>query len=292
MPLAYTIIVATYERAAALRDALASVAQQTHLPAKVVVVDASEGKASEEVCQAADIPIIYHRAEQASAALQRNQGFRDVETPLVAFIDDDVVLEADVFAKLCAVFDEKPETAGVAARMNGTEHPEPSNLLRRYYRLQAGYDDPTYGGKLFGAAINCFPCYRLQTDILIRSDWLNLGCVIFRSDAFGAELFPQFEGYSYGEDIHLSARVAKRGPLYFHASAWYEHFPSQSPAKRSAFRMAKMSARNRHLIARDIQGLHGWRLWWKDTLHRLFVTIYFLRTRPSRWPLMVAGTWS
>jgi len=291
MSLDYSIVIATYERAKALRDALASVRCQTRLPLRVVVVDSSAGRESESVTSDAGLPAIYLRAERPSAAIQRNQGFREVTTPLVAFMDDDVVLAPDVFEKLTAVFESKPETGGVSARMNCAEHPAPSPALRRYYRLQAGFDDETYGARLFGAAINCFPCYTRQMELLIPADWLNLGCVMFRSDAFGSELFPEFEGYSFGEDVHLSARIGRKHPLYFHSAARYDHFPSLSPAKRNNFRNARMSAQHRRLIARDIQGLSGWELLWKDMLHRLFVSIFLLRTRPTGWDAQIMGNW-
>jgi GT2 family glycosyltransferase len=290
--LAYSIVIATYERADALRDALESVKRQTKLPERVIIVDSSAGPESEAVARESTLPITYQRAERPSAAMQRNQGFREVTTPLVAFIDDDVVLAPDVFEKLCKVFDHYDDTGGVAARMNGAEHRAPNRRLRKYYRLQAGFDHPTYGAKLFGAAINCFPCYSLEQEELIPADWLNLGCVVFRSDLFGAELFPFFKGYSYGEDVHLSARIGQKSRLYFHSTARYDHFPSMSPAKRSFFKYARMSARHRRLIARDIQGLHGWELCWKDTLHRLFVTIFLLRTRPAGWLRQIAGNWT
>lgn len=291
MSLDYSVVIATYERADALRDALASLRQQTRPPTRVIVVDSSAGWKSEEVTNTADLPATYLRAERPSAAIQRNQGFREVTTPLVAFIDDDVVLAPDVFEKLWDVFESKPETGGVSARMNGAEHPAPSPALRRYYRVQAGFKDETYGARLFGAAINCFPCYTQQMEILIPADWLNLGCVMFRSDAFGRELFPEFDGYSFGEDVHLSARIGKEHPLYFHSTARYDHFPSMSPAKRNYFRNAQMSARHRRLIARDVQGLGRFELLWKDLLHRLFVTVFLLRTRPSGWIAQIAGNW-
>jgi GT2 family glycosyltransferase len=289
--LGYSIVVATYERADALRDALESVQGQSLLPERVIIVDSSAGNASQAVAQESKLPVVYERADRPSAAVQRNQGFRCVETPLVAFIDDDVVLAPDVFQKLCTVFEQYDDTGGVAARMNGPEHPPPKRRLHKYYRLQAGFDHPTYGGRLFGAAINCFPCYSRQREELIPADWLNLGCVLFRSDLFGAELFPLFEGYSYGEDVHLSARIGKRARLYFHATARYDHFPSMSPTKRSFFKYARMSAQHRRLIAREIQGLHGWELCWKDALHRLFVTVFLLRTRPAGWARQIAGNW-
>lgn len=289
---AYSIIIATYERAAALGDALASVAAQTRAPETIVIVDASRGDESRAVAESFDLPIIYRRAEQTSAALQRNQGSREVETPLLAFIDDDVVLEPDVFQKLCAVFDSLPETGGVAARMNGASHRAPRGALWWYYRLQAGFADETYGGRLFGPGINCFPCYERAGDELIPADWLNLGCVLFRSDLFKGELFPNFDGYSHMEDVHLSARIGRSHRLFFHPTARYDHFPSESPAKQDRFRLGQMRTRNQTEIAREILGLRGWRLAVKGILHRLFISLFLARFRPAGWQRELAGTWS
>src|SRR5687768_5651430 len=108
--LPYSIVIATYERADALRDALASVACQTRPPEHIVIVDSSAGDAARAVTGEFTLPIIYERAERPSAAEQRNQGSRDIQTPLLAFMDDDVVLAPDVFEKLCAVFENDPAT--------------------------------------------------------------------------------------------------------------------------------------------------------------------------------------
>src|SRR5262249_51600030 len=101
----------------------------------------------------------------------------------------------------------------------------------------------------------------------------------------------EFEGYSFGEDVHLSARIGQKHPLYFHSTARYDHFPSMSPAKRNHFRNARMSAHHRRLIAREVQRLGPWELLWKDLLHRLFVSVFLLRTRPEGWAAQIAGNW-
>jgi len=292
--LTYSVVIATFERADALRDALASVARQTRAAAKIVIVDASSGNATEHVtAEFPLLPIVYRRAERASAALQRNQGSNEVETPLIAFIDDDVVLEPELFAKLCGVFEARPDTGGVAARMNGASHAAPRGALWWYYRLQAGFRDETFGARLFGPAINCFPCYdRASGDELIAADWLNLGCVLFRTDAFKRELFPAFDGYSHMEDVHLSARIGRTHRLYFHAGACYDHFPAESPAKRDRFRLGQMRIRNQALVAREVLGRTGVRLAGQILAHRVFVSIFLARFRPAGWKRELAGIWS
>jgi GT2 family glycosyltransferase len=291
MSLSYSIVIATYERADALRNALASVVRQNRRPERIVIVDSSAGEESRAVAAEFDLPILYERAARASAAAQRNQGARHVTTPLIAFIDDDVVLAPDVFEKLCTVFEARPDTGGVAARMNGATHTPPRGLLWGYYRLQAGFADDTYGGRLFGPAINCFPCYERATAELLPADWLNLGCVLFLTEAFQREQFPNFEGYSHMEDVHLSARIGRTHRLFFHTTAGYDHFPRESPAKSDRRKLGRMRMRNQQIVARDVMGLTGLKLGWKMLLHRLFTTLYLIRFRPAGWKGELGGLW-
>jgi GT2 family glycosyltransferase len=291
-PFAYSIVIATYERADALRNALESVARQRRLPARIVIVDASADDAARRVGEEFALPILYLRAERPSAALQRNQGSRDISTPLLAFMDDDVVLAPDVFEKLCGVFEKEPATGGVAARMNGATHATPRGLLWWYYRVQAGFRDETYGARLFGPAINCFPCYESTSSELIRADWLNLGCVLFRTELFQRELFPAFGGYSHMEDVHLSARIGRTHKLFFHSTALYDHFPRESPAKADREKLGRMRMRNQQIVAREVLGMRGGLLFWKMALHRVFTSLFLLRFRPAGWRGELVGIWS
>lgn len=270
---AYSIVIATFERSEELRTTLASVVAQSHAPALVVVVDASSDDATRAVADAFPLPIRYERAQQPSAAVQRNQGAALVTTPLVAFVDDDIVLRTETFAKMCAVLkeDERGKIGGVSAREEGMEHRRPRRLLRSYYRMQAGFDDPTYGGKLFGLAINCMPTYAEAESDLIAADWLPSGCVVFRTPLFLREKFPEFDGYSFMEDVHLSARIARTHRLLFHRGATFEHRAATSKFKRNARALAQMRVRHRRLIAREIMGLPAPELTWKLLLYRLSI---------------------
>ncbi len=295
-PLEYTIVIATFERPAELARMLVSVAQQTRRPASVIVVDSSRNEEARAVVemQASALPIVYERAIEPSAAKQRNQGARHVTTPLIAFIDDDARLFPDTGEKLCRVFDEDAAgtVGGVAGRLTGEPRPVPGKLLWWYYRIQAGYVHPTYGGKLLGPAVNCYPSYTESDGDLIPADWLSSTCVVYRTAAFNAELFPSFSGYSFMEDVHLSARVARNHRVYFHRTALFDHDDAPSTWKRDWVGLARSRIRNQRLVARDIMGFSGPLFEWKLFLHRLFVTIYLLRRRgPGAWS-EITGTWT
>ena len=295
-PLSYSIVIATDQRPAELRGTLQSIAIQSRQPARVMVVDASPDTHSSEVCAdfRAKLPLQWVAAERRSSARQRNQGAAVVAEPLIVFLDDDVILPAGVMESLAQVFDndDAGQTGGVAARIDGMQHSPPGRLLRLYYRLQAGFAHRDYSGRLFGPAINCLPCYSEADPDLIPADWLNSTCTMYRTALFRREQFPRFEGYSAMEDVHLSARIARTHRLYFHKHATYTHLGAPSSHKRDFRGIARMKIANQRRVAHEVMGLRGWRLGWGLTLHRLFVSVYLLRTRPAGWREAIRGTWN
>ncbi len=293
---AYSIVIATFERPAELRVTLDSIAAQTLPPARVIIVDSSKDDHSRAVADefSARLPLRYERALQPSSAVQRNQGAEQVETPLIAFLDDDVFVFPETFATIADCFSRDPAAGlgGIAARIVGLQHRAPRGLLWWFYRIQAGYAHPTYGGRLFGAGINCLPTYSENDPELIPADWLNSTCVFYRTALFRREKFPQFDGYSFMEDVHLSARIGRTHGLFFHRSAMFEHRDATSAFKRNARDLARMRVRHRRVIAREIIGLREPTLTFKIFLLRLFVSANLLRTRVPSWRQELLGTWS
>jgi len=292
----YSLVIATFERASALAVTLDSIAAQTRLPELVVVVDASNDEESRKVVQtfARKLPVQYERANEPSAAGQRNQGAQQVVTPLVGFLDDDTTLSPDVFAKIGGVFesDDAEEIGGVAARIEGLQQKPPQGLLWLYYRLQAGYSHPTYGGRLFGPAINCLPAYTESPGDLIPAEWLNSTCVIYRTPLFMREQFPRFPGYSFMEDVHLSARIAKTHKVFFHSSALFQHHDAPSSYKSDVEKMARGRVRNQRVVSKDVLHLSGPVFEMKFFLHRLFSTVALLRRHDRNTLKEIIGTWS
>ena len=294
--LAYSIVIATFERPAEMRVTLESIAAQTRPPQSVIIVDSSKDGETRAVADAfaARLPLRYERAIRPSAAVQRNQGAANVATPLIAFLDDDVLVRPETFATIVSAFeaDSTERIGGIAGRIEGLQHRPPRGLLWWYYRIQAGYSHPTYGARLFGAAINCLPTYAGGDPDLIRSDWLNSTCVFYRTALFEREKFPGFEGYSFLEDVHVSARIGRTHELFFHRTASFEHRDAPSTFKRNALELARMRERHRRLVARDIVGLREPALTFKLLLHRLFTSAFLLHSRHPSWKQELIGTWT
>lgn len=292
MSLQYSLVIATMNRADSLAEAFASLATQTHLPAAVVVVDASTDRATAELCQewSTRLPLRWVEAVARSSALQRNQGAALVTTPLIGFMDDDVVLPPATLQKLADGFSSE-ETGGVAGRIIGLSHRPPTGLLWCYYRLQAGYAHRDFGGQIIGPAINLMPSFETDARTLIPAQWLNSTLVLYRRELFERERFPLFDGYSFLEDAHLSVRIGRTHQLYFHNEAPYAHNSRPSSTKSNRRELARMIVRNQRITARDVLGLRGFTLTWKLTLHRLFQTIAVLRDpQPDYWQA-IRGFW-
>jgi len=296
-PLPYSIVIATLDRPAELRVTLDSIACQTRKPDRIVIVDSSANERTHEVVGdfAGLLPLSYERATRPSSAVQRNQGAQQIETPLIAFIDDDVFIPPESLGKICVAFeaDERERRiGGIAARITGLQHHAPRGLLWWYYRIQAGYSHSTYGGKLFGPAINCLPTYAEAGGDLVPADWLNSTCTFYRTDLFRREKFPEFDGYSFLEDVHLSARVGRTHQLFFHRAADFEHRDAASAFKRNPRELARMRVRHQRVVAREILGLGEPLLTWKLLLYRLFATVIALRRRQLSWTQEIFGIWT
>lgn len=231
----------------------------------------------------------------AGAAAQRNFGGGLVETEVLAFLDDDVSFGADLFAQVLQILaeDDDRKIGAVSPRMAGSSHPEPSALLRSYYRWQAGYDDESYGARLFGYGLNTYPCYHVQKEKMIAADWLNSPCLFVRREDFNGVRFPDFHGYSAGEDIYLTAMIRKRGKqLFFLSDVEFEHHAGIGDYKAEHFRLARMKTRNQGRIACEVLGLRGRKYWIKKIAHQCFVTACLLRNRRAGWLQEIAGVWS
>jgi glycosyltransferase involved in cell wall biosynthesis len=298
-PIAYSLIIATFERPEELEITLASITAQQRPPRQTIIIDSSRDDRTEALATrwSGKLPLRYEHSDLRSAAQQRNRGARLADPTLDAvlgFLDDDITLYPDTTAKVLRVFETDPDeqTGGVSVRLDEVFRPEPHGLLWWYYRLQAGFPDRTYGGRLFGPAINCLPCYTESDGDLISADWLNSGCVFYRTAPFLREEFPLFDGYSFMEDVHLSARIARTHRLYFHTTARCQHRDGNNALKRDVVNLARQRIHNQRVVAKDVLGLSGAGFELKLLLHKAFASISVVRRREPAWKQELLGTWT
>lgn len=114
-PLAYSAVIPTKDRQEAAGATVEVLLDQTRLPERIVVVDASTRPYEPSTALAGraarlgvDLVVI---ESPPSVHAQRNLGARRVETPVVLFLDDDVRLPSDYAEALLARW----EAAGLGA---------------------------------------------------------------------------------------------------------------------------------------------------------------------------------
>jgi len=242
-------VVATKDRPEDLRTMLRSMADQSHRPDQVVIVDSSAAPVQSVAEEFGGLNVKYIHVDQPSASGQRNTGIRAVDEgmDLIAFLDDDAVLEAGSLEAMLDFWQAAPAEMGGAA----------FNWLNF---------EPTAGGWLKRSALcRCLGLYSpvkgqvmpsgWQTMAGVVSEtmmvqWLPSGASVWRKEIFKKFSFDEFfDGYSYLEDLDFSYSVGRIYKLAVVAGAGFSHYPS--PSGRSGMvRFGKVEVRNRLYFVR------------------------------------------
>ena len=288
-------IVATLDRHASLRVVLDCLERQTRPPLEIIVSAAGDtaSLAADIAARSGRVPVRLMPSPVKSAAVQRNEAAAAARGDVLAFLDDDIEFGPDLFARVLGHFDSRAEKelGALSPRFANTGRETPGRLTRWYYALQAGYADPDYGGRLFGPGINCFPVFSAAGPDLVPCEWLPSTCLFMRTALFRRHRFPAFTGYSFAEDVHLTARAVREAPLFFlrEPSILHHSLPSEFKSDRVALVAGKLH--NMAVVAREAMELRGWSLWWRWQLHRLFLCAVLLARRPSQWAEDLRGVW-
>lgn len=212
-----SIIIATRNRPEPLKVTLESILTQSRLPSEIVIVDSSDGEDSRQVIEdmrpAAPFPLVYEHSSIRSAARQRNRGVQICREEIVLFLDDDVILERVFLEELLRGFSEDStgEVAGVSGMISNDNFTPLSWLNRLLLWPCLGWPKTGFGGRVLGPAVNFLPADR---DVPSQPvDWIPSCCGAYRKELFLLERFPEYEGYSFAEDLHLATRMRKRAKL-------------------------------------------------------------------------------
>lgn len=124
MPLKVSLVICTYNRCGFLPETFGSIATQT-LPAdqyEVIVVDNASTDKTAEVTQKfmadrQDLPFRYCFEGNKGLSYARNRGWTEAAAPVVAYVDDDVILTPDYLKELVSFFDQNPQAMGAGGRV-------------------------------------------------------------------------------------------------------------------------------------------------------------------------------
>lgn len=217
-----TVVTPTLRRPEEVAGLLGNLAAQTVLPRELILVDgAPEGeRATERLVQVRGrtlpFSISYVRSG-GGTAMQRNAGIERVTTSLVAFVDDDVRLDPEFFARILDVLraDRASDVGGVVGYRRNEYAPLEERkrwLWYRRLRLLRTFEPGRYD-EATGLPINA----NLQPPFhgVRRVDFMTTACAVWRRAVFegGLRFDSFFRDYGVLEDAHLSLRAGRRWRL-------------------------------------------------------------------------------
>lgn len=263
-----SMVVPTRNRPDDLARMLHTVAQQTELPTEIIIVDSSDVSNREHpvlhavfnTLRTLGVHIVYHHTSERGAARQRNIGIDLVQTELIHFMDDDMLLAPDYIERMHAVFARCPDYAGGMGTLVGCLPPKNScnSLLRRLFLLQRVYANGQF-------TPSGMPLHPYGRDEFMTVRVLN-GCASYRTAIVKEYRFDERLGaYSYMEDCDLSFRVSAKHALFFEPLARLEH-PASPHSRLTIVENRRVFMRNyRYLFAKNHRGqrfgstiAHGW----------------------------------
>jgi glycosyltransferase involved in cell wall biosynthesis len=218
-----TCIIPTVGRRDELRKMLESLAVQSRLPDEVIVVGDDIGDLLSEF---RTLRARFIHQPRASAAENRNAGAAasDPTTDLLAFLDDDIVLEPEAFTAMLRFWESGPADLG-GASFNWVNHP--AMPVPRLKRMALTRMLGLYSGHKGAVARSGFQTTYGYVKADVLGSWLPSGAVVYRKRAFTEYGFDNwFEGYSYLEDLDLSYRISRRYKLAMVSDARINHYPS------------------------------------------------------------------
>ena len=212
------VLVPTKDRPGKIRELLSSLAAQDVKCGRIIIVDGGESVRDVVMSFADRLPVEHHICQPPGQIRQRNMGIAllDERTPLVASLDDDIVLEAGAVANMIAFWNGiEPETAGVSFNIiNGP--PEQQSWIRERFFVTAGVP-----GRVLPSGLTSSNCAVTED---VRTQWLCGGATVWRLDILRSSIHREIKAkWAIAEDAIFSYPIGKRFPLYVCAAARVRH---------------------------------------------------------------------
>lgn len=304
-----SLIICTYNRPVSLCALLRSLETQSRRPDEVIIVDGSTDDLTERAIAdgVRNLHIRYFHVndEQRGLTKQRNFGLVNVgqDADIIAFLDDDVILDPKYFQSILLTYRNNPEAIGVGGYIvnevkwkflgvdykpkftefyfEGWVRKEQSRmLLRKIFGLYPETPGQQPGFS-HGLSVGYFP----PSDKIYKVDFFMGGVASYKKEIFDKITFSEyFQGYGLYEDLEFTLRASKIGPLYLNTASRLEHHhhPGGRP---NSFRYGIMVVRN---------GWYVWRInnptpaffdrikWWVITTILIIMRFFNGITGPSR----------
>ncbi len=244
-PESISVVIPTKNRPHDLVNAVTSLLDQIRRPDEIIIVDQSNTPESEDRIARvfdeygnADVRLGYIRDETISgASAARNFGVRMSTGDVIAFLDDDVVLETGFVRELLDAYDCGANITGVSGTV--TNYRKPSWLqrfLRATFWRGPFHDErqPIY-----------WSAEQLRDANPIRVRKFGSGGMSLRRSALALVQFDEnLKGVPPGEDVDLCCRLPETARLVIAPRARYEH------------RATRVNRRREHWLKKDAEAMY------------------------------------
>ena len=224
-----TVIICTRNRAIQLRRCLEMLQALPCAPAEIIVVDnASDDAGTQQVAQA--FPgVVYVKEPRLGLDIARNMGIVTATSPVIAFVDDDVVVHPLLLHWIWDAF-QQPRTVALTGLVIALELKTEAQLIfEKHWSFNRGYIDKVYGAEFMrtvsgyvppvweiGAGANMAFRKAIFEEVGYFDELLDVGAAGCSGDS---ELWHRI--LSYGHAIHYNPR----------AVAYHEHRREMSGLK-------------------------------------------------------------
>ena len=211
-------IIPTKDRPEKVKNVLESIASQTMSCGRLIVVDGGQSVKNIVMGFVDRLPVEYYECHPPGQIRQRNMALSllNGRTPLVGFLDDDIVLEPQALEAMITFWNKcESDTAGVSFNIiNGRIY------RHSWIRWIFGMSAPQKGRILCSG----YNVANSPANIDLETQWLCGGATVWKREVL--KEFPCKEIYANWaicEDLIFSYPIGKKYPLYVCADAKVRH---------------------------------------------------------------------
>ena len=219
-----SVIIPTYNREEHLINCLLSLFKQTKKPLEILVIDNSDNSYAkkvvntfEEKFKLQNISIYSFKNSINSGAIARNLGASKAKGDLIAFLDDDVLLDSNYYEEIEKVFIKYPDALGVHGynkEVNKVYHKMKNSFLysllekfKKLFMISNYYEESKSRVLPSLCVTNPIPTTFYT---IVQSEWVSTCAGVFSKKIFPKFHFDnQFIKYSWDEYIDFSYSIFK-----------------------------------------------------------------------------------
>ena len=271
----FSIVICTLNRPLDLNNCLKSILLQTYPIYEVIIVDASSNKDTRLVINdftnTTRLTFQYIHSKPGLTN-QRNIGVQSSSGDVIAFLDDDVILEPDYLKVMSSVFSDSKVDGATGHIIHNFKQNKLESFFHKFFFLT----DRSKKGYMKRSGFASFVDPNSADDIQ-PTDILS-GCnMLFRKYIFDFYLFDEFfDGYSLMEDVEFSYRASKTFNFFFIKKATLSHVLSKNERidLKKYFEMAVVN--HFHVFNRNVySSITDWPFFFWSTLGILIKCLFW-----------------